>query len=264
MSGLVARVDSSSVGSMRAVFASRLFRRQSADSLLSAAAEAYWTPRSTLGPLSEKVESEIVTYVEEQDQWDLPGKTASANAGLPLFEMPILISISGTVERLYQPFPSHAFPWWGASPSPSIFGRRLDWPFGGVYRQEYPHLLLCHVCLAEVAVSTSTPQSVLLEELYQIEDSEAVAGFLAQNAFLYDLLVEAHGKIVEFFGEDADMHLEVSDDPDSGGDRQLYAVIVTSLAAMDAISIQERFDDAWWLDNLMRARGKFNIIVEYV
>ena len=264
MSGSVAQVDRSSVGSMRAVFASRQFRRQSADSLLSAAAEAYPTLRGTVELLSEKVESEIVTRVEEQDQWDLPGETASANAGLPLFETPVFISFSSADEHLYQPPSSHAFAWWGTSPSPIIFTRRLDWSLGSTYWHEYSHFLLYYICPVEVAVSTSAPQSVLLKELYQIEDSEAVTEFLAQNTFLYDLLIEAHDKIVEFFGEDADVHLEVCDDPDFGGHQQLYAVIVTSLDTKDAIPLQERLDDTWWLDNLMRARGKFNIIVEYV
>lgn len=258
----IAQVERSSAAAVRAVFASCQVRHPPFTSLRSVATEPDLESALTL--YRKKVESEFVAYVEEPDQWDLAGETASANADLPIFETSVLISISGTVEHLYQPFPLHAFAWWSATPPSSLFSRRLDWSLGSTYWHEYSHFLLYRVCPAEVAVWTSTPQSDLLEDLYHIEDTAAVAEFLARNEFLHDLLVEAHNRIVEFFGEDADVHLEVCDDADSGGDRQLYAVISTPLAAKDAIPIQERFDDEWWLDNLMRACGKFNIIVEYV
>jgi hypothetical protein len=249
--------------SVRAVSASRRFKWQTDASLSSAAAEARLM-ETALALNREKVESGIVASVRNRDQWGLLGETASANVGAPLFKTDVLISISGAVEHLYQPSPSHAFECWGASPSPSVFGRRQDWPFVGAYGQEYQYSLLYVTCPADVTVSTFTLPVVTLEGLYQIEDSKAVTEFLAHNAFLRDLLVEAHDKIVEFFGEDADVHLELYEDPDFRADRQLYAVIFTPLAAKDAIPIQERFDDAWWLDNLAKAHGKFNIIVEYV
>jgi hypothetical protein len=212
----------------------------------------------------ETVESKIVALVEGRDQWGLPGETASANIGQPLFETPFLISVSAAVEHPYQSPPSHAFAWWGASSLPGLSGQRLGGLSGDVYGQECSYTVLYVTRSADVTVATFTLPSVTLKGLYQIEDSKAVTEFLAQNTFLNDLLVEAHDKIVEIFGEDADMHLELYEDPDFGSHQQLYAVIVTSLDTKEAIPLQERLDDTWWLDNLMRARGKFNIIVEYV
>jgi len=100
--------------------------------------------------------------------------------------------------------------------------------------------------------------------IYQIEDMAAVDEFLKDNAFLNDLLVEAHSKIIEIFGSETNVQLELIDDPDFRGNPKLYAVILTPLTAMEAMPIQERLDNAWWLGNLERAHGKFNIVLEYV
>ncbi len=257
MRELVAQLDRSSVGAAGAIFIPHQSGRQTSAVLQAAAAEA--DLESALTPYRKKVEPGIVALIEERDQWNLPGDTASANACLSLY-----IVRYSAVERPWQPQFRNDFEWWGASPRSSALGHWHNPIFVGIYEQEYPRYLPYLACPDEVVAPTSALHSVTLKEIYHIEDSEALAEFLTHNAFLHDLLIEAHGKIVEFFGEGVDVHLEVCDDPDSGGDRKLYAVIVTPLAAKDAIPLQEQFDDAWWLNNLMRAQGKFNIIVEYV
>jgi hypothetical protein len=256
----IAQIDGSSVRPVKAVFASRRLRRQPS----LQAAEAYLELKSA--PYQEKDESTIVTIVGERDQWDLLSETASVNVEPLIFAEARPIE-SFAIQRPYQLGLQYSFGWPGKLYRPNIFDCSFDQISVGLFaiiRQRSPYRFLFNTAALECPWQAPIPQRVALEEIYQIEDSEAVAEFLAQNTFLYDLLVEAHDQIVEFFGEGADVHLEVCDDPDSGGDRQLYAVIVTSLAAKDAIPLQEHLDDAWWLDNLMRARGKFNIIVEYV
>jgi len=47
-------------------------------------------------------------------------------------------------------------------------------------------------------------------------------------------------------------------------DQKLFAVILTSLPADEAIRLQEELNNEWWLENLERARCRFNIDVEYV
>jgi hypothetical protein len=249
----IAQIDGSSVRPVKAVFASRRLRHQPS----LQAAEAYLELKSA--PYQEKDESTIVTIVGERDQWDLLSETASVNVE------PLIFAEARPIESFAIQRPQGFYGFGG--PSKLYWPNMFDQASVGllaVIRYKSQYHFLFNAATSEFPWQAPPPQRAALEGLYQIEDSEAVTEFLVQNTFLYDLLVEAHGKIVEFFGEDADVHLEVYEDPDFVCDRKLYAVIVTPLAAKDAIPLQKRLDDAWWLNNLMRACGKFNIIVEYV
>jgi hypothetical protein len=261
MQGLIAQVGGSSAGAVVSIFASRQWDFA-----------FYSDSESMFAPVGNYLEPMIGIYGGERDQWDLPDETASANASLPILVTPLGYS---AILQPCQILLRHNFEWWShpllfiedfgwRSPLllTSVFDRVLDHVSVGVSQEG---------CLSDLwyknLVSHFAGHSLQhadLGNLYDIEDSEAVTAFLTQNAFLRDLLVEAHGKIVEFFGEGTNVHLELVDDPDLGEDRQLYAVIFTSLATKDAIPLQESLDNAWWLDNLERASGKFNIIVEYV
>jgi hypothetical protein len=272
MQGLIAHFDRYSVGAVGTGFASMQFRREPPASLrATVVAEGKW--ESLLAPIHNKVEPDIlpygnlyeiqigiVSYETEQDQWEVPGESASANASIQLLAMPLYrYSI---VVPTHQLLFGHSYALWNRPIWTNAFDRALDRVSVGV-SEEGCQSGLWYKSLAD-NLQAFAPKPTNLEHLYHIEDSEDVTAFLTQNAFLRDLLVEAHEKIVEFFGEDVNLHLELVDDPDLRGDRQLYAVIFTPLSVKEAITIQEQLDDAWWLDNLARARGKFNIIVEYV
>lgn len=181
---------------------------------------------STFASVGYYLEPAIGRYVGEVNQWDLLTETASANA------------------------------------SPSIVLYQIDIVLFRYLREE--HSPWCEIFAKYSRETFSTVQRTSLTDIFHIDDSAAIADFLTRNAFLNDLLIEAHNKIVEFFGENVDVHLALYDDPDSGDGQKLYAVIITPLAAKDAIPLQERLDEGWWLENLARAQGKFNIIVEYV
>ena len=88
-------------------------------------------------------------------------------------------------------------------------------------------------------------------------------GFLWHHPFLVPLLLEAHGKIAEFFGPSPRIVLEVVTDPEAEY-RELFALVRTNLSPSAALACLERFDQEWWLDASERAQCMLNVDVEYV
>ncbi|MBI4641910.1 MAG: hypothetical protein HY731_14570 [Candidatus Tectomicrobia bacterium] len=102
-----------------------------------------------------------------------------------------------------------------------------------------------------------------VKQLYDSRRPEEVFRFLQTHTFLLPLLMEAYGKIVEYFGPSPDMVLEVIADPETENDRELFAFIRTSLPPDEALGKLDRLDKEWWLDEADRAEGKLCIHVEF-
>ena len=102
-----------------------------------------------------------------------------------------------------------------------------------------------------------------IEQLYIFRRPDEVTAFLATHPFLAPLLLEAHGKIVEYFGP-SEIILEVITDPEAIDDHELFALIRVNLSADEALVRLDRLDAGWWLDVSRRGKGKFNIHVEFV
>jgi hypothetical protein len=100
-----------------------------------------------------------------------------------------------------------------------------------------------------------------LADLYQFKDYARVEAFLTAHPSLEKLLIEAHGKIREYFGSDASAALEVFTDyeGDDGDKGPLFAIIDSSLPPDEAFDRLDRLDEEWWLDALPRGEG--NLIV---
>ena len=84
-----------------------------------------------------------------------------------------------------------------------------------------------------------------------------VVQFLEENKFLLPLIEEAEQKVFSIFGQNQDIRLDLLDN-------KLYLVIYTELSVKEAMELEKKLDEEWWLSNIHRANGKFNIIVEYV
>lgn len=113
--------------------------------------------------------------------------------------------------------------------------------------------------------STALEQEQLVKgvaTLYTFKDYVPVANFLRENTFLLDLLIEAWGKIREYFGRDVSVALEVFADPEAKDSRQLVALIRTNLPLQEEVDLLETLYDEWWLDELPTAQCKLHIDVE--
>ncbi|MBC7233979.1 MAG: hypothetical protein H5T68_12145 [Chloroflexi bacterium] len=113
-------------------------------------------------------------------------------------------------------------------------------------------------------VHASELQFRLIEQRYILRRRAEVIGFIKAYLFLAPLLLEAYGKIAEYFGPRTDVVLEVVSDPEAANYRELFILVRTSLTPSEALTLLERFDQEWWLDASEKARCMLNIDVEYI
>jgi len=114
--------------------------------------------------------------------------------------------------------------------------------------------------------TTCTVTSELLaavEKYYLFRNRHEVLQFLQKHSFLLPLLVEAYGKIAEYFETFSSVVLEVITEPEAENDRELFAFIRTGRPVDEALARLERFDEEWWLEASDRAQGKLCIHVEF-
>jgi len=101
-----------------------------------------------------------------------------------------------------------------------------------------------------------TPFEVEIETTHD----EAVKEFLNGRAELVALLCEAPEKVVYYFGDDAELYLNVTIDVETD-ERELFGNICTSLPVIDALDRLDRMDDEWFLKQT-GTRG-FNFAPEF-
>ena len=86
----------------------------------------------------------------------------------------------------------------------------------------------------------------------------------SKNRFLFSLLEEIPNKIYEYFGNNQKLSLKISHEPDFPQSSELWVSILTELSAKEALSILEKFDEEWWLENMDKSAGKLNINLKFV
>ncbi len=115
-------------------------------------------------------------------------------------------------------------------------------------------------------VRPTAPETMLasVSQLYEFADYFMVMRFLRNHPDLAALLLDAHDRLSEHFG-DCVRRLAVVVDPDSPDDEgELMVLVRTPLGPRDALAQLRALDEAWWLDALPRADGRMTIDVEYV
>ena len=65
-------------------------------------------------------------------------------------------------------------------------------------------------------------------------------------------------------GIDPRVALKVVTDPEIAGENQLFAYVHTTLSPKEAFNKMDRLDEEWFLDEINRTRGKFNLNIEFV
>jgi len=117
------------------------------------------------------------------------------------------------------------------------------------------------VDIAKVLAIEPAPQS--LEQLYTFRRPLEVSQFLDTHPFLVPLLVEAHGKIEQYFGPSPDVVLQVVTDPEAQGLVKMFGYIVTPLTPEEAGKRLQQFDREWFLLWVSHTEGLLNFDVEF-
>ncbi len=102
----------------------------------------------------------------------------------------------------------------------------------------------------------------VLEETYSFRDATVVRRFLQIHPHLVKLLLDAYPYLLELFGPDPEVALEVVSDPEVADWDQLFAYICTPLPVNEALARLHRLDEEWFLDQLDRADDLFNFNLE--
>lgn len=97
-----------------------------------------------------------------------------------------------------------------------------------------------------------------LEEVYPFRNTEAVRRFLGAHPHLIEIILEAYPYLVKHFGPNPQVMLEVVRDPEAERPEQLFAYILTSLDADEALDRLDRLDEEWFLDQSDRVGDFFN------
>jgi len=104
----------------------------------------------------------------------------------------------------------------------------------------------------------------LLERLYSFRKGVEVSQFIERHSFLVPVLVEAYGKVENCFGPYPQVFLEVVNDLEVHGLVELFGYIVTRLTPEEAGKRLQRFDKAWFLNQLPQVKGLLNFDVEFL
>jgi len=99
-----------------------------------------------------------------------------------------------------------------------------------------------------------------LENLYIFENFKEIKNFLLTNDYLIEILFEAPEHIYRIFGR-VSIHLELHHDPEEGWD-ELFIVIKSLYSAEEAIRLENRLAEEWFLDRMKDTKGKLNITEE--
>ena len=99
---------------------------------------------------------------------------------------------------------------------------------------------------------------------YMLRDGGDVRAFLVENPSLTSLLLEAIPHISAVFGDDSEVVLQLITDPEHSTKHViLFANILTSLSAEEALVLLDVFDEQWFLDHIHRARGRLTFSLEF-
>ena len=98
-----------------------------------------------------------------------------------------------------------------------------------------------------------------LEEMYSFRNKAAVQRFLQIHPHLIEIILEAYPYLVKHFGPNPQVMLEVVRDPEAEEDsEQLFAYILNSLPADEALKRLDKLDDEWFLGQFDRVGKLFN------
>lgn len=93
-----------------------------------------------------------------------------------------------------------------------------------------------------------------LRARYDGLDEPGVVAFLRGHPEAVVLLGKASPSVAEFFGRDA--RVELRTEQEYSGNPTLYATILGEGEDLELLGRLDRFDEAWWLDNMAPAAGR--------
>jgi len=104
----------------------------------------------------------------------------------------------------------------------------------------------------------------IIENIYEFPESQKqeIELFLKENEYLLPILMEAQEPISSIFGKNVKVFLELLHDPEESGWDELFIVIKSKYSAKEAVMLENKLVEEWFLDKIEECRGKLNITEE--
>jgi hypothetical protein len=97
--------------------------------------------------------------------------------------------------------------------------------------------------------------------MYAFKQTKEIDSYLWNNKFMLDILFEAYVQIMNIFGKNIDLQLELHRDYEEDFE-ELFIVIKSFLKPNVMLALMDKLDDEWFLGAMDATRGKLNITVE--
>jgi flagellar biosynthesis regulator FlbT len=97
-----------------------------------------------------------------------------------------------------------------------------------------------------------------------MENGQRIRRFLLNHPQVMRVLAEAQDYVTEYFGADAEVVLEVVEDPDVAQRKKLLARVVTEKPMEEAFSQLQAFGRDWFTSEFARVDGLINFDVACV
>lgn len=103
-----------------------------------------------------------------------------------------------------------------------------------------------------------------IENLYEISPNqrEEIEKFLKKHDYLYPIIREAKEKINSVYGENIKTCIELHHDPEEGGWKELFIVIKSNHTPEEALRLENKLANEWFLDRMDDTKGRLNITGE--
>ena len=94
-----------------------------------------------------------------------------------------------------------------------------------------------------------------------LDRRKEIQKFLEEENYLYPILEEAKDRIISVFGENVKIFLDLYHDTEENWD-ELFIIIKSSYSAEEAVKLENRLAEEWFLGRMKETRGKLNITEE--
>lgn len=101
----------------------------------------------------------------------------------------------------------------------------------------------------------------IVKKQYLIKEENELILFLVKNDFLNNILIEAKSKVINKFGQNIELFLEVHKDYEENYE-ELFIVIKAFMSPGEMLILLNELDEEWFLNIMDSTKGKLNITVE--
>jgi hypothetical protein len=138
---------------------------------------------------------------------------------------------------------------------------QLDVPFADMHEATYFGYIQTHFKDNYIKQEELSEQINSQLKDFNFTNKDKVITFLQANNEIIDFIKEADTTIHNYFGNDAELILDLRSDPEEDY-KELFILIKTRLDYSAATKILRKFDNEWFVKHLHKTKSKINIEIQ--